>query len=110
MTTMNFGDYIAKIDFDSDIGMFHGRIINIRSVINFYGESVDKLQEEFESSLQAYLDVCKEKGIDPDKPYSGRFNIRMSPEQHRRFAQHAAKESKSLNAWALEAMEQSVIE
>ncbi|MCP4681896.1 MAG: type II toxin-antitoxin system HicB family antitoxin [Desulfobacterales bacterium] len=110
MTTMKHGDYIAKIDFDPDIGMFHGRIINIHSVINFYGKSVEELQAEFESSLQVYLDVCKEKGIDPDKPYSGRFNIRMSPEQHGRFAQYAAKQSKSLNAWALEVMEQSAIE
>jgi predicted HicB family RNase H-like nuclease len=104
---MTHGDYIAKIDFDPEIGMFHGRITNIRSVVNFYGKSVEELQKEFETSMKVYLDVCNEKGIEPDKPYSGRLNIRMSHEKHRRFAQLAAAEGKSLNAWVLEAMEHS---
>ncbi len=70
MTSMAFGDYVAKIDFDSELMMFHGRIINLRSVINFYVKSVGELQKEFETSLRVYLDICKEKGIEPDRPYS----------------------------------------
>jgi len=107
MTTMTFGDYVANIDFDQETKQFHGRVANIRSVINFFGSSVEELQKEFERSMQVYLDLCKERGITPDKPYSGRFNIRMSPEQHKRFANQAASEGKSLNAWALDVLEHS---
>ena len=61
MTIMTHDDYVAQIDYDPEIGMFHGRIVNIHSVVNFYGKSVDDLKKEFETSVKVYLDVCREK-------------------------------------------------
>ena len=81
--------------------------MNLSDPITFYGRSIEELKNEFKKSIQVYLDVCKERGIKPEKPYSGRFNIRMTPQQHRRLAQIASSEGKSLNAWALEALEHS---
>lgn len=107
MSIMRHGDYIARIDYDEERETFHGRIINIRDVVNFYGGSPQELKREFETSLNVYLDLCRERGIDPGKPYSGRFNIRMSPEQHRRIAQAAETHGQSLNAWALETLERA---
>ncbi|MBF0137812.1 MAG: type II toxin-antitoxin system HicB family antitoxin [Magnetococcus sp. DMHC-1] len=66
MTTMICGDYVAKVDFDEEINRFHGRVVNLRSVINFYGSSVEELGNEFEKSIQVYLDLCQERGIAPD--------------------------------------------
>ncbi len=68
---------------------------------------LQRMYQRVLAPYEVYQDVCKEKGIEPDRPYSGRLNIRMSPEHHRRFAQLAAAEGKSLNAWALEVMEQA---
>ena len=109
MTTVTFGDYVANIDFDEEMNSFHGRVVNIRSVINFYGASVEELQKEFEKSMQVYLDLCQKRGIPPDRPFSGRFNIRMSPEQHKRLANLAATEGKSLNAWAKDVLEHTAL-
>jgi predicted HicB family RNase H-like nuclease len=68
MTTMSFDDYVAKIDFDKEINQFHGRVVNLKSVINFYGSSVEELQKEFERSMQVYMDLCQECGIGPSYP------------------------------------------
>ena len=106
-TSIKFNDYVASIEYDADIEMFFGKIVNLSSPVTFYGASVEELQREFENSIQAYLEVCRERGIEPERPYSGRINIRMTPEQHRRFAQQAAMKGKSLNAWALETMAQA---
>jgi predicted HicB family RNase H-like nuclease len=107
MATIKYGDYIATIEFDPDIDMFFGNVVNLSGPVTFYGKSTDELKGEFEKSIQVYLDVCREQGIEPEKPYSGRFNIRMTPQQHRRFSQIAAVERKSLNAWVLEVLEQA---
>ncbi len=106
-TSIKFNDYVASIEYDADIKMFFGKIVNLSSPVTFYGASVEELQRELENSIQAYLEVCRERGIEPEKPYSGRINIRMTPEQHRRFAQQAAMKGTSLNAWALETMTQA---
>jgi predicted HicB family RNase H-like nuclease len=107
MAVIRYKDYIASIEFDPDIDSFFGRVVNIRDVVTFYGRSVEELQKEFAASIQAYLDLCAQKGIEPSKPFSGRFNIRMRPDLHRRAALAAAREGKSLNAWAVEIIEKA---
>lgn len=106
-TMMRHGDFIASIEYDPDIDLFFGVVINLSSPITFYGKSTEELKHEFAESVQAYLDVCKERSIQPEKPFSGRFNIRMTPEQHRRYTYLAAAEGKSLNAWAIDALERA---
>ena len=104
MTTMRYGDYIAKIDYEEDSKLFHGRVLNLRDVVNFYGSSGEDLEREFRESIEAYLEVCAEEGIEPQKPYSGRFNVRLPPGLHRTIAETSAVEGMSLNAWVIEAL------
>ena len=61
---------------------------------------------ESKKSLQVFLEVCREKGIEPRRSYSGRFNLRISPELHERLAILAQAEGKSINAVAQEALQQ----
>ena len=63
---------------------------------------------EFKKSLKVFLDVCKEKGIEPYKEYSGKFNLRVSPELHAEIASRASAEGKSLNQWIVETIDQIV--
>jgi len=100
MSTMKLDDFLARIDYDEEREVFHGRIINIRDVVNFYGKTPAELKQEFRNSLDCYLEVCAERGLEPAKPYSGRFNIRMSSEEHRLIAQAAEHHGESINAWA----------
>ena len=85
-------------------GRTEEQLVNIRDVVNFYGASVTELQEEFRNSMAAYLDVCREEGIEPDKPFSGRFNLRLPPELHRAIADASALEGKSLNGWVMDVL------
>lgn len=104
--TLQHRDYIANVDFDPEIDLFHGRIVNIRDVITFYGSSIEELKQEFAASLQVYLDVCREKGIEPAKPFSGRFNLRLTPESHAKATAAALASGKSLNAFIAETVEE----
>ena len=89
---MRHGDYVAKIDYEEDTKLFHGRVVNLRDVVNFYGSSVEELKKEFWDSIEAYLEVCAEEEIEPQKPYSGRFNVRLPPELHRAIAETSWRE------------------
>ena len=75
---------------------------------DFYGKTPDELREEFKKSLKIFLDVCKEKGIEPYKNYSGKFNLRIPPNLHAEVAARAAAEGKSLNQWVAETLDQMI--
>ena len=77
-------------------------------MISFYGSSVEELREEMAASVDTYLEVCEEKGIDPDRPYSGKLMVRITPELHRNMALAAASEGKSMNQWLSETIEEAV--
>lgn len=106
---MRYKDYIARVEFDDEAGLFHGEIINTRDVITFQGESVVALRQAFEESVNDYLAFCAERGEKPDKPFSGKFVVRVSDEIHRLIFMAANMEGKSLNAWVADALNRAAI-
>lgn len=110
MNIMEVGSYKAKIEYDSEIDMFRGEILGLNGSADFYGKSPAELRREFKKSLQVYLEVCKEKGVNPKKEYSGKFNLRIPPKLHSEIAAKANAEQKSINQWVVETLEQSLHE
>ncbi len=105
---MEYKGYIGKIELDEESGLLHGEVINTRDVITFEGESVSEVAQAFRDSIDDYLAFCAERGEEPDKPFSGRFVIRVSPELHRRVYSHARLADKSLNGWVADMLEAAV--
>lgn len=105
---MEYKGYLGKVDFDSDAGILHGEVINTRDVITFQGESVAELKAAFHDSIDDYLAFCHERGEEPDKPFSGQFVTRISPELHRKVNVAASLAGKSLNAWVSEQLQSAV--
>jgi len=68
---MKYKNYEAEVDFDPDLGMFHGAVVNIRGVITFYGKSTAELKREFKNSVEDYLEFCEQSG-------ESRFGIDLS--------------------------------
>ena len=96
---MNYKGYVAVVEFDDEAGIFHGEVANIRDVVTFQGSSVKELQKAFKDSVEDYLAFCARRGEEPNKPFSGKFVVRLKPEEHRQISIAAKKEKKSLNAW-----------
>ena len=101
---MEYKEYFAKVEFDDEDNIFHGEIINLRDVITFEGETVEELRKAFHDSVEDYLEFCAERGEDPEKPYSGKFMVRVDPVLHKTIAIQARKSGKSLNAWVNETL------
>jgi predicted HicB family RNase H-like nuclease len=104
---IEYKGYTGVIEYRPEEEAFHGIVANIRDVISFYGTSVEELKEAMAQAVDDYLEYCKGRGIEPAKPYSGRFNVRMSAEQHRAVAMAAASSGKSMNDWVVEKLEQA---
>ncbi len=96
---MNYKGYIGKVEYDDENRVFTGSVINTRSVITFQGMNVDEIEKEFHASVDDYLEWCAKDGVAPEKPYSGRFNVRFSPELHQKAAAGAAMMGESLNSF-----------
>ena len=99
MNQMSERGYKAIIEFDESAGIFHGTVINTNDVIDFQGTNVDELKEEFRKQINTYLAFCKEIGKSPDKPFSGKLHLRLTPGLHKRISAVAKTEGKSLNTW-----------
>ncbi len=95
---MEYKGYSARVEFDDEANIFHGEIINVRDVVTFEGETVDELRQAFKDSVDDYLEYCAQRGEDPEKPYSGRFVVRVEPELHKQIAIEARKKGTSLNS------------
>jgi predicted HicB family RNase H-like nuclease len=105
---MEYKGYIGKVEFDSEAGIFHGEVINVRDVITFEGSSVEELNQAFKDSVDDYLEFCAARGEEPAKPFSGKFVVRLPPELHRKAFIKARLSNKSLNGWVNEVVEEAV--
>jgi len=99
MTTMTYKNYTAEVEIDPDAKVLAGRVLYLRDVIVFEGETVEDAERQFQVSVDDYLAWCAERGKEPEKPFSGKLPFRATPEHHRKIALAAAQTGKSINAW-----------
>jgi predicted HicB family RNase H-like nuclease len=105
MTTMTHDGYVATVELDEEAGLFHGEVVNTRDVLTFQGRTLDELKTAFADTIADYVAWCRERGKEPERPYSGNFTVRLSPELHRRIATAAARQGKSVNAFIAEILD-----
>ncbi|MGS0757739.1 type II toxin-antitoxin system HicB family antitoxin, partial [Roseateles sp. GG27B] len=79
---MSFKGYTARIEFDERDSIFVGRVLGLHQIISFHGETVAELRHAFEDAVEDFLQDCKEQGIKPEKPASGKLMLRVPPEVH----------------------------
>ena len=102
---MRYKGYTGHVEFDDEAGIFHGEVIDTRDVITFQGKSVTELKKAFKDSINDYLNFCSERNEEPNKPFSGKFVLRVRPDLHHKIFVKAIREGKSLNSWVTQALE-----
>lgn len=108
MNIMELEGYKAKIEYDAELDQFRGEILGLNGGADFYGDNPEQLRAEFKNSLDVFLEVCEEKGINPHKEFSGKFNLRIRPILHKKVAEQASAESKSINQYISDLIEHSI--
>ena len=96
--------YTARPEYSVEDRVFYGTILGIDDMVDFQSESAKDLEEQFHKAVDDYLKFCAEIGKEPQKKYSGLFNVRIPPELHRELSLLAQAEGISLN----KAVEQAI--
>jgi predicted HicB family RNase H-like nuclease len=96
---IDYRGYTGVIEFDPDLRLFTGQVIDLRDEIYFEGDSVEALEASMHRAVDHYLEVCEQRGEEPERPFSGKLNLRLGSDLHRAAAVAAAEEGESLNAW-----------
>jgi predicted HicB family RNase H-like nuclease len=96
---LHYKGYYARIAFDPSADAFHGRVIGLQDVIDFYGRTPDELRQEFKNSVEDYLAWCTEEGTKPEKTWQGKLTLRIDEDLRRRLTVVAAAHGESVNAW-----------
>ena len=105
---MEYMGYIANVVYDESIGAIHGTVIGLRDVITFEAESVGELEQAFHDSVDDYLEFCAELGREPERSFSGKFNVRVPPDLHRLIVFRAELDNMSMNSWIVRTLASSV--
>lgn len=107
MSVLTYKGYQGQFDYDPDADIFHGQVMHLSDMITFQGRSIDELKTALADSVEDYLEFCAEEGKTPEKPYSGRFNVRLDPVVHQHIALKAAHAGVSLNYWVANTLAQA---
>jgi predicted HicB family RNase H-like nuclease len=107
---MEYKGYTTKVEFDDEAEIFHGEVLGIRDVVTFQGKTAKEIKKAFTESVDDYLAFCAERGEAPDKPFTGKFVVRISPELHRKIYLSAKLSNESINAWLNEKLDRVVNE
>ncbi|MGI9558508.1 MAG: type II toxin-antitoxin system HicB family antitoxin [Thermodesulfobacteriota bacterium] len=109
-SVMRYKDFVAKVQYSEEDDVFFGVVLSISGSVSFEGRSVKELKKDFRDAIDLYLETCKENSIPVFKQYKGSFNIRVSPDTHRRASETAAARGISLNQFVGESIERELAE
>ena len=102
---MQYKGYSGKVEYDDNAGIFHGEVIGLRDVITFQGKTVDEIKHAFRESVDDYLDFCVQLGQAPEKPFTGKFMLRLTPDLHRKIFVAAKQSGESINGWVVDQLQ-----
>lgn len=102
--TMEYRGYVGTVEFSEEDKVFFGKVLGIRSLLSYEGQNGEDLINDFHGVIDDYLLMCQEQGIKPEKAYKGNFNIRISPDLHKKLAIQAISNNMSLNSYIEKAL------
>ena len=107
---MEYKGYFASVEFDDSTDVLHGRVVNSGPypIATFEATETGELRREFEQSVDEYLTWCEEDGVEPRKPFSDMFSIRLGSELHAAVVTAAKAERMSINSWIVAALGKAI--
>ena len=106
--TMEYKGYVGSVEFSEEDGIFFGKVMGLRALLSYEGSTASELVADCRGAVDDYLALCAAEGTEPEKAYKGSFNIRITPELHRKAVIAAAARQMSLNSFVESSIERAV--
>lgn len=108
MGVLKYKNFIGSVEFSEPDKILFGKVLGIRGLISYEGETVEELEKDFRDGIDHYLSVCEEEGIKPQKSYSGAFNVRIPSDMHGMAVLKAEELGMNLNTFVKSAIEEKL--
>jgi predicted HicB family RNase H-like nuclease len=105
---LKYKEYLGSVDYDLESGVLYGKIQFINDIVTYEALSLPEIKVEFEIAVKDYLETCAAIGKEPQKAYSGTFNVRVGEELHREAVICSMKKGMNLNELCCEAIAEKV--
>ncbi|MFA7658142.1 MAG: type II toxin-antitoxin system HicB family antitoxin [Candidatus Gastranaerophilaceae bacterium] len=105
---LEYKDYFGSVEYSGDDNVFYGKILGIKALVLFEGQSVDELKSAFYEAVDDYINTCKEMKLELEKPFKGSLNIRIGRDLHQKAAIAAEQNKTSINQVIKEAIDKYV--
>jgi predicted HicB family RNase H-like nuclease len=109
MASIEYQGYVASIEFDAAVERLVGRVMNASAPLEFQVDSASEALGQFREVVDAYLADCRERGVAPERPYSGRILLRIDPGLHGAVAAAAAASETSINGFVEQTLRDAVV-
>lgn len=106
---LEYKDFIGSVECSLEDKILYGKILYVNGLITYEANTIDDLITEFQIAVDDYIEFCQEQGVDAYKSFNGKFNVRISPEIHKKASLLAAKQGISLNAFVSKAIENEIV-
>ena len=106
--TFKYRGYTGSLEMSEEDEVLYGKVLGISDLISYEGTTYQELVADFHGAVDDYLAMCEAEGVEPDVPYKGTFNVRVSPALHEQLARYAIGAGRSLNSCVQEALERYV--
>jgi predicted HicB family RNase H-like nuclease len=110
MNKLKYKDYQGSVELDTDRLVLRGKILFITDLVTYEADDPKGLKQEFEASVDDYIETCRILGREPKKEFSGVFNVRIEPDCHKALAQIASDDARTLNSIVAEGLRCYVLE
>ncbi len=98
MDFLEYKGYKGSVEYSLKDDCLHGKVQGLhKSLILYEGQSLEELQKDFREGIDSYLEACANDGVEPERAYSGKLNLRMSSEVHAQVAAMAAANGYTIN-------------
>ena len=101
---IEYAGYKGSVEFSAKDRSFFGQVLFIDSLLMYHGTSIAEIEAAFKETIDSYLEFCKSRNREPLKPYSGSFNIRISPDDHKSLSEIAYLKDVSMNVLVAQAL------
>lgn len=106
--TMEYKGYLGSVEFSEEDALFYGKVLGIRALVSYEGNNAQELIADFHGAVDDYLELCAQRGKEPERAYKGSFNVRISPELHKQAVVAAMSRNMTLNSFVESSIAQAV--
>ncbi|MFO2466429.1 type II toxin-antitoxin system HicB family antitoxin [Pseudomonas sp. 15FMM2] len=101
--------YIGSIEASIEDNCLFGKLLFIRALVSYEGQTVAQLESAFREAVEDYLNTCQTLGQTPEKPCKGSFNVRVGHDLHLAAALAATRKKVTLNDLTRQALNEFLL-